>query len=48
MHPLHADSPEALERLARRLKGAAPASTPADPRPGGPVGEGTGAKAPKA
>ncbi len=37
-----------LERLARRLKGVAPASTPADPRPGGPVGEGTGAKAPKA
>lgn len=36
-----------LERLARRLKGV-PASTPADPRPGGPVGEGTGAKAPKA
>lgn len=37
-----------LERLARRLKNAAPASDPADPRPGGPVGEGTGAKAPTA
>ena len=36
-----------LERLARRLKGV-PASTPADPRPGGPVGDGAGAQAPKA
>lgn len=37
-----------LERLARRLKDAPPASDPADPRPGGPVGDGTGAPAPTA
>lgn len=34
-----------LERLARRLKDAPPASAPADPRPGGSVGKGAGAKA---
>lgn len=34
-----------LERLARRLKGAAPASDQADPAPGGPVGNGTGTRA---